>query len=352
MSAAQPEGRDDTEVDALRADDVAAVRPRVAAHVRRTPVLELRAGDLGLDGTGLSPVVAKLDLLQPTGSFKVRGATALLTDPSLSEWSVHPGVVAASGGNFGLAVAWAADRLGLSATVVVPATSPEAKLAPIRALGAELIRVEGVYADAFARAEGLRAERGAVLAHAYDQPQVVAGQGTAAAELLEQAADLDTVLVAVGGGGLLAGTIAAVAAAGVRVVAVETEGTPTLHAALAAGHPVDVEVSGAAASALGARRIGAHAWAARHHLDVSLLVTDAEVLDAQQRLWRTARLVAEPGGATALAALTAGRYRPAAGERVAVIVCGANTDPASVVEGDPPAVRSDTDHLHRTPGRR
>ena len=320
----------DTEVAAVRAADVAAVRPRVAAHVRRTPVLQVAAADLGLDGAALSPVVAKLDLLQPTGSFKVRGATALLTDPLLSDRLPAAGVVAASGGNFGLAVAWAADRLGLRATVVVPATSPEAKLAPIRALGAELILVDGVYADAFALAEDLRAERGAVLAHAYDQPQVVAGQGTAAAELLEQVDGLDTVLVAVGGGGLLAGTIAAVAEAGVRVVAVETEGTPTLHTALAAGQPVDVEVSGLAASALGARRIGAHAWAARRDLDRAVLVTDAEVLDAQQRLWRTARLVAEPGGATALAALTCGRYQPMPGERVAVIVCGANTDPAGV----------------------
>ena len=333
----------DAEVVAVSCDEVAAVQPRLVDHVRRTPVLELAAKDLGLDGAGLAPVVAKLDLLQPTGSFKVRGATALLTDPAIADRVGAAGVIAASGGNFGLAIAWAADRLGLQATVVVPATSPEAKLAPIRALGAELVVVEGVYADAFAVAERLRDERGAMLAHAYDQRQVVAGQGTAAAELLAQAPGLDTVLVAVGGGGLLAGTLAAVGAGvatsggvaaggdgGVRVVAVETEGTPTLHAALAAGGPVDVEVSGLAASALGARRIGAHAWAARGQLERSLLVSDAEVVDAQRRLWGTARLVTEPGGATALAALTAGRYRPAPGERVGVIVCGANTDPASV----------------------
>ncbi len=319
------------EVAAVVAADVATVRPRVAAHVRRTPVLEVAAAELGRADAGLPPVVAKLDALQPTGSFKVRGATALLTDPALADRLAGGGVVAASGGNYGLAVAWAADRLGLRATVVVPASAPAAKLDPIRALGAELVLVEGVYADAFAAAAQLRRERGAVLAHAYDQPQVVAGQGTAAAELLEQVDGLDTVLVAVGGGGLLAGTLAAVAAAGVRVVAVETEGTPTLHRALAAGRPVDVEVSGLAASALGARRIGDHAWAARGHLDRALLVTDAEVAQAQQVLWRTARLVAEPGGATALAAVTAGRYRPVAGERVAVIVCGANTDPGSVV---------------------
>ncbi len=341
----------DAEVVAVSRDEVAAVQPRLADHVRRTPVLELAAADLGLAGRQLAPVVAKLDLLQPTGSFKVRGATALLTDPATSDRVRACGVIAASGGNFGLAIAWAADRLGLPATVVVPATSPEAKLAPIRALGAELLVVEGVYADAFAVAERLRDERGAVLAHAYDQRQVVAGQGTAAAELLAQVPDLDTVLVAVGGGGLLAGTLAAVGGdgvvaaggggdggvvataggdGGVRVVAVETEGTATLHAALGAGRPVDVDVSGPAASALGARRIGAHAWAARGQLERSLLVSDAEVVDAQRRLWGTARLVAEPGGATALAALTAGRYRPAPGERVGVIVCGANTDPASV----------------------
>ena len=316
---------------AVTAAEVAEVHPRVAAHVRHTPVLSLHAAELGVPGSaGSARVLAKLDLLQPTGSFKVRGATALLTDPDLAARLSEAGVVAASGGNFGLAIAWAAARLGVHATVVVPATSPRAKVAPIAALGAELVVVQGVYADAAAVAAERRERTGAVLAHAYDQRPVVAGQGTAAAELLSHAGTLDTVLVACGGGGLLAGTIAAVADAGVRVVAVETEGTATLAAALAAGGPVDVEVTGLATSSLGARRIGAHAWAVRERIERSLLVTDAEVEAAQQRLWQTARLVAEPGGAAALAALTSGRYEPAADERVGIILCGANTDPATI----------------------
>jgi threonine dehydratase len=319
----------------VTAGDVAAVHPRLAVHVRHTPVLPLELGELGVSGEdSRPPLVAKLDLLQPTGSFKVRGAVALLTEPSLEDRLSTSGVIAASGGNFGLAVAWAAARLGIAATVVVPATSPRAKLDPIAALGAELVVVDGVYADAFAAAERLRAVSGSVLAHAYDQPEVVAGQGTSAQELLASVDGLDTLLVACGGGGLLAGTIAAVGDR-VRVVAVETDGTATLHAALAAGRPLDVEVTGLAASSLGARRIGAHAWAVRDRLAGALLVSDAEVATAQQRLWQAARLVAEPGGAVALAALVSGRYQPEVGERVGVILCGANTDPGSVVPPPP-----------------
>ncbi len=322
-------------VTPVTAGDVAAVHPRVAAHVRHTPVLHLGLGELGLRDEGSRPpLVAKLDLLQPTGSFKVRGAVALLTAPSLAERLERAGVIAASGGNFGLAVAWAASRLGIPATVVVPATSPRAKLDPIAALGAELVVVDGMYADAFAAAERRRVTSGAVLAHAYDQPEVVAGQGTSARELLASVGELDTLLVACGGGGLLAGTVAAVGDR-VRVVAVETHGTATLHAALAAGRPVDVEVSGDAASSLGARRIGTHAWAVRDRLADALLVTDAEVAAARQRLWQAARLVAEPGGAVALAALTSGRYQPEVDERVGVILCGANTDPGTVAPPPP-----------------
>ncbi|MFP4234858.1 MAG: serine/threonine dehydratase, partial [Nitriliruptoraceae bacterium] len=283
----------------------------------------LEAASVGTD----LPVEAKLDLLQPTGSFKVRGATSLLTGTEVPD----AGVVAASGGNFGLGVAWAAARLGHPATIVVPAGAPQAKLAPIRALGARLELVEGVYADALAAAGSIVARTGALAAHAYDDPLVVAGQGTAALELLADV-PVDTVLVACGGGGLLAGTVAAVDGRA-RVVAVETEDTPTLHAALAAGHPVDVEVSGLAASALGARRIGAHAWAVREHLAASVLVSDAEVAATQAWLWEHARLIAEPGGAVALAALRHGRYRPDPAERVGVLVCGANTDPAAVLAG-------------------
>ena len=309
--------------DLPTADDVAAAADRISGHVRRTPVLALEPGALGVD----HPLHAKLDLLQPTGSFKVRGAVNLLRSSDVPA----AGVVAASGGNFGLAIAWAARRLGHRAVIFVPATSPRAKIDRLTDLGADVHVIPGYYADALTASDEYVAETGALRAHAYDQHAVVAGQGTCARELDGQVDDLDTVLVAVGGGGLIAG-VATWFADRVKVVAVETRGTPALHAALEAGAPVDVEVGGLCASSLGARRAGEIAFAvARRHVDASLLVTDEDVADAQRRLWEGARLVAEPGGATALAALTAGAYVPAPGERVAVIVCGANTDPAQVV---------------------
>lgn len=300
---------------------ITAAADRIAGLVRRTPVLRVEAAALGV------PVALdlKLDVLQPTGSFKVRGAGSLLTAIDVPA----AGVVAASGGNFGLAVAWAARQLGHRAHVFVPASSPEEKIAPIRALGAAVHVTQGYYHEALRAAEEHVAAAGAAWAHAYDQPEVVAGQGTAARELLVDVPDLDTVLVACGGGGLLAG-VAGWVQDDVRVIAVETEGTPTLHAARVAGRPVDVEVSGLAASALGARRLGAHAWAAQPWVDDAVLVTDDEVVRAQRALWQGCRLVAEPGGATALAAVLAGRYVPSPDERVAVLVCGANTDPSTV----------------------
>jgi threonine dehydratase len=301
--------------------DIRDAARRIAGAVRRTPLLSLEPGAVGVD----HPLLAKLDLLQPTGSFKVRGALALLTGVAIPP----AGVVAASGGNFGLAVAWAAARVGVTAQIVVPATTPPHKLAPFAAFDATVRVVDGYYADALAVADRLVASTGALRAHAYDQPEVVAGQGTAALEVLQDAA-VDTILVACGGGGLLAGTIAAVAGRA-RVVAVETAGTATLRAALDAGRPVDIEVGGLAASSLGAARLGSLAWAAKDGIDRALVVSDDDVRDAQRRLWTGTRLVAEPGGATALAALTSGAYRPAADERVAVLVCGANTDPATVV---------------------
>jgi threonine dehydratase len=288
------------------------------------------ADDLGIRDTSGAPhavpLVAKLDLLQPTGSFKVRGATSLLSAVDVPS----AGVVAASGGNFGLAIAYAAQRLGHRASVFVPDSSPPEKIGPLRALGAHVQVVPGYYAEALTAADEHVARTGAVRAHAYDQREVVAGQGTAGLELAEDAPEVDTVVVACGGGGLLAG-VAGWFAGGVRVIAVETAGTATLRSALDAGRPVDVEVGGLAASALGARRIGDHAWAARHLVDATLVVADEDVREAQHRLWETCRLVAEPGGATALAALTSGAYRPAPHEAVAVLVCGANTDPGSVV---------------------
>lgn len=272
-------------------------------------------------------VTLKLDLLQPTGAFKVRGAFSLLTAREVPA----AGVVAASGGNFGLAVAHAARALGHAARIFVPATSPADKLERFGALGAEVEVVDGYYPDALAASEEAIATSGALRAHAYDQPEVLAGQGTAALELDEQTdGAIDTVLVAVGGAGLIGG-VATWLRDRVRVVAVETAGCPTLHRALAAGRPVDVEVGGLAASSLGARRVGELGFAAaRRWVDDSVLVTDEDVREAQRRLWDACRLVAEPGGAAALAALTAGAYRPDAGERVALLVCGANTDPSTV----------------------
>lgn len=308
-------------MSAVGLGEVRAAADRIAGHVRRTPTLTL--------GTDLGPrveVVAKLDLLQPTGSFKVRGATSLLLGSDVGE----RGVVAASGGNFGLAVAWAAGRVGIRADIFVPATSPKEKVEPIRELGATVHVVEGYYAEALEAADERVRDTGALRAHAYDDRLVVAGQGTATLELLEDAPGLDTVLVACGGGGLMAGAVAA-AEGRVRVVAVETIATPTLHAAREAGGPVDVEVGGLAASSLGARRLGELAWEAQRSLAEVVRVEDDEVADAQRRLWHVARLVAEPGGATALAALTSGRYRPSRDERVGVLVCGANVDPGSVL---------------------
>jgi threonine dehydratase len=309
---------------AVTAAEVRTARDRIRGHTRRTPVLMLEPDELG--SSAGTPVAAKLDLLQPTGSFKVRGAVSLLA--ATDERSRRP-VVAASGGNFGLAIAWAARRFGQQATIVVPATSPREKIDPIRALGADVRVVDGYYADALTEADRIVERTGALRAHAYDQREVVAGQGTAVAELLEER-PLDTVLVACGGGGLLAGSIAAAGPA-VRIVAVETPGTSALHSALAAGRPVDVAVSGLAASSLGARRIGGLAWSAREGVHAAVLVSDDDVRHARRILWSVARLVAEPGGATALAALTAGAYVPEPEERVAVLVCGGNTDPGEVV---------------------
>jgi threonine dehydratase len=303
-------------VEPLGPAAVAAAAARIAGRVRRTPLLELEPGSLGVPGR----IALKLDLLQPTGSFKVRGATNLLAGGDVP----RAGVVAASGGNFGAAVAWSARQLGHRATIVIPGSSPSSKRDLFAALGADLEVVPGVYADALARADELVRDTGALRAHAYDDPLVVAGQGTAASEVLEDLPEVDTVVVAVGGGGLLAGTCAAVAGRGVRVVAVETEGCPTLRAALDAGGPVDTEVGGLAVSALGARRLGEHAWAAREAVDRAVTVPDEAVAEAQRRLWDACRLRAEPAGAAAVAALVAGAYVPAADERVALWVCGAN----------------------------
>jgi threonine dehydratase len=302
-------------VDTITADDVAQAARRISGRVRRTPVLQV-APTLWL----------KLELLQHTGTFKARGAF----NRQLSAGALDPaiGIVAASGGNAGLAHAYAAAELGVPATVFVPETAPAVKVSKLRALGADVRSVGRQYAQAYEAAVAFADERGAVFCHAYDQPEVAAGAGTLALELLEDVPDLDTVVVAVGGGGLFAGVAAALDGRA-RVVAVEPEGAPTLHAALAAGEPVDVEVSGIAADSLGARRLGALAFdQARRVRPVSLLVGDDEIAAARSQLWSRFRVVAEHGAAAAWAGLA--RYEPADSERVAVVVCGANTDPSDL----------------------
>lgn len=301
--------------------DIEAAASRIEGHIRLTPTL----GVAPADGARLT---LKLDLLQPTGSFKVRGAfnRLLNADPRPER------VVAASGGNFGLAVAYAARSLGVVADIFVPATSPDAKIARLREQGAEVHVIDGYYADALEASQEFIAGHDALVAHAYDQFDVVAGQGTCGREMAMQVSDTDVVLVAVGGGGLIGG-IASWYRGDTRVVGVETVGTPTLHSARAAGGPVDVEVGGVAADSLGSRRLGDIAWEANRWIDDSLLVEDDAVRQAQRWLWDECRLIAEPGAATTIAALLSGVYRPGAGEHVLALVCGANTDPAAVTSG-------------------
>lgn len=311
-------------------DEIVAARRRIAPHVRRTPVMEVAAGELGL--THRASLVLKLEHLQHTATFKARGAfNAMLAAPV-----PESGVIAASGGNHGAAVAYAARALGHRAEIFVPEIAHPAKRQRLADYGADLHVVGRDFQEALDACLARQAETGARLLHAYDQPEILAGQGTVADELDDQAPDLDTLLVAVGGGGLIGG-IACRYRGAVKLVAVETEGTSALNAARAAGKPVAVEVSGLAADSLGARRIGDLAFAAaREFVTESLLVCDDDVRVAQRWLWEGMRQIAEPGGAVALAALLSGAYRPAEGERVGVLVCGANTKPA-----DPGAPDSD-----------
>jgi threonine dehydratase len=306
--------------------DVEAARERVAGHVRTTPVLEADPGTFGGSAT------FKLELLQHTGSFKARGAfNRLLHAQARGELDPAVGIVVASGGNAGLANAFAAARLGVPATVFVPENAPAVKVARLRQLGAEVVLEGSEYAAAYDAAQRHVASTGAVYCHAYDQPDIAAGAGTLALELLDQVpGGFDTVLVAVGGGGLMAGVAAALEGTA-RVVGVEPQGAPTLHAALDAGRPVDVPVSGVAADSLGARRVGDIAFDVATRTGVeSVLVSDDDLREARALLWSRWRLIVEYGAAAAPAALLAGSYRPAADERLVVVLCGANTDPSDL----------------------
>lgn len=275
------------------------------------------------------PVHLKLEMLQHAGSFKPRGAFSRILQAAAAGPLASEGVLAASGGNHGLAVAYVARQLGVPAHIFVPEAASPVKVARIRTFGATVTVTGSMYADAYEACQRRAATSGALFVHAYDQPEVVAGQGTLGLELMTQT-EVDTVLVAVGGGGLAAGVRLGIGP-GVKLVAVEPQQIPTLHAALAAGRPVDVEVSGAAADALGARRVGSLAFEIlTTHQVHSVLVTDSAILQTRRRLWDQLQLAAEPAGATAAAALFSGAYVPEPGERVAAIICGANTDPSDL----------------------
>lgn len=303
-------------------DDVTRAHKRIITRIRRTPVLEAEAEAFGT----AKRVSLKLELFQHAGSFKARGAFNNLLSRDVGEG----GVAAASGGNHGLAVALAAKKLAIPARIFVPEVSSPVKVAAIRDLGIDVEIGGAAYADAFEACERYREKTGAIGIHAYDQFETIAGQGTAALEWERQAPDLDTVLVAVGGGGLISG-VAAWYDKRVKVIAVEPERAPALHAAMSAGQPVPVEVSGVAVDSLGAKSIGTMNFdICKQQVAASLLVSDEAIKAAQQSLWRQFRIAAEPGGATALAALISGIYTPAADERVGVLVCGGNVDPATL----------------------
>lgn len=312
MTTASPE-------HTINREQIARVHEIIRAHVRRTPTVEVDGADFDLEGG--ARLTFKLEQLQHSGSFKARGALTNL----LTREAPEAGVVAASGGNHGAAVAYAAHKLGVRARVFVPAISSPAKLARIRGYGAELEVGGELYADALAASEEWANESGAMVVHAFDQPETLLGQGTLGAELEEQAPALDTVLVAVGGGGLVGG-VAAWYEGKVKVVGVEPEAAPTLARALAAGRPVDAPAGGYAADSLAPRRVGELMFPiARQFVSGVVLVTDDAIREAQERLWETLRVVAEPGGAATTAALLSGRYTPRAGERVGVVISGGNT---------------------------
>lgn len=300
--------------------DIEAAAHRIEPHIRRTPTLEI--------GRALSEAhrtTLKLEHLQVTGSFKARGAFSVLSAVD----TAGSGVVAASGGNFGIAVAYAASKLGVRATIFVPGTSPPEKIEKIGVHGADVRVIDGYYDEARAASEDFALATGAFQAHAYDQHEVVAGQGTLAREVEEQTR-ADVIIAAVGGGGLIGG-IASWLRDGTQVIAVEPELCPGFHSALAAGRPVEVDVSGVAASSLGARSVGDHLWQAREWIDDSILVSDDDIVEAQRWLWNTARLVVEPAAATTVAALRSGAYRPEGDANVVCVLSGGNVDPGSVV---------------------
>jgi threonine dehydratase len=303
---------------ALDQDQIRRCEKLIRPYVRRTPAIDIDGVDAGVNSPKIS---LKLELLQHSGSFKARGAFANL----LLRQVPAAGVVAASGGNHGAAVAYAAMTLKVPAKIFVPCVSSPAKIARIREYGADLVIEGDRYADALAASEAWMERSGAMPVHAFDQYETMLGQGTVGQELSDQAPDIDTLLVAVGGGGLIAG-IAAWYAGAIKIVGVEPFASPTLTKALAAGRPVDAEAGGLAADSLAPQRVGEKVFPiVKSHVHSTVLVTDEAISQAQKILWRTLRIVAEPGGAAAFSALTSGAYKPQTRERVGVIVSGGNT---------------------------
>lgn len=305
---------------AVNRSAVAATYERIRSHIRRTPVIEIDAEDFGLEPR---PLIFKLELFQHTGSFKPRGALASLLSLAIPS----AGVVAASGGNHGLAVAFAARKAGTRATIFVPSVAASTKRARIREMGADLVIAGERYADALSASREFAARTGALEIHAYDQPATLLGQGTVALEIEQQyTGSLDTVIVAVGGGGLLGG-MAAYFEGRTRLIAVEPRAAPTLYRALEAGRPVDAEAGGIAADSLAPRQVGALMFPlAQKFVERCVLVEDDAIRESQRTLWRVLRVATEPGGAAAFSALLSGAYKPAPGERVGIVLCGANTD--------------------------
>jgi len=308
----------DPAISTITRERIAAAYQLIRPHIRRTPVVEANGADFGLDPVALT---FKLELMQHAGAFKTRGAFVNL----LMRKIPPAGVCAASGGNHGVAVSYAAMKRGVRAKIFLPTVSSPAKIARIREYGADLVVGGELYAYALAASEAYVAQTGALAVHAFDQAETLLGQGTVGLELEEQAPHLDTLLVAVGGGGHIGG-IAAWYASRIKVIGVEPELSPTLERALAAGRPVDAPAGGIAADSLAPRRVGELNFPiAQRHVARVLLVTDDAIRQAQKTLWEKLRIVAEPGGATPFAALLSGRYRPQPGERVGVLICGGNT---------------------------
>ncbi len=328
LARCKPSGT--AEIKVINREQIAEVEKIIRPHIRRTPTLEVAGADFRLDSISL---IFKLEFLQHGGSFKTRGAFANL----LTREVPGAGVVAASGGNHGVAVAYAAGKLGIPAKIFVPTVASPEKIDRIRCCGADLVIIGERYSDALAASEAWVAKSGAMPIHAYDQPETLLGQGSAGLELEQQSPRLDTLFVSVGGGGLIGG-IGSWYGAKIKLIGVEPDAAPTLTDALNAGHPVDSPAGGIAADSLAPKRVGELMFpVAQKYVEKVILVRDEEITQAQEALWTVLRAVTEPGGAAAFAPLLSRRYKPAPNERVGVLLCGANTTAVTFASATKPA---------------